>query len=242
MELALWAVRGCLLLVFTRSVLGKVRSRAAFAEFTESVSALLPARLLPARPLSVPLPARLLSVPLPARPLAVAVVTAEAALVPALALPGVLAPPAALDAVPGTAAGTAAVLLVCGLALAAVLLAAFTALAVSAARGGNRVPCRCFGRTTTPLGAVHAVRNAVLLAVAVTGLVATALPGWSPGAGDPVAALTAVLAGAALGLLTTALDDLAALFRPLPRGPLPRSPTPRRSPPRRPLPRKEPAP
>lgn len=188
MELALWAVRGCLLLVFTRSVMGKVRSRAAFAEFTRTV------RSLP--------PARRLSAPLPARTLAVLVVTAEAALVPALALPGVLAPPAVL---------------VAGLGIAAVLLAAFTALAADAARRGSRVPCRCFGRTTTPLGAVHAVRNSVLLAVAVTGLVAVAVTGRSPEAGDPMAVLTALLGGAVLGLLVTALDDLAALFRPLPR-------------------------
>ncbi|MER6914775.1 MauE/DoxX family redox-associated membrane protein [Streptomyces sp. NPDC000594] len=181
MELALWAARGCLLLVFTHSVIGKARSRRAFAEFTDSVSALVPARRLPARPL------------------AVLVVTAEAALVPALALPGLAAPTGVL---------------VAGLALAAVLLAAFTALAVSAARGGNQAPCRCFGRTTTPLGAVHAVRNALLLAVAVTGLLATLSP---EGPADPVAVATALLAGAVLGLLTTALDDLAALFRPLPR-------------------------
>ncbi|MEV5680543.1 MauE/DoxX family redox-associated membrane protein [Streptomyces sp. NPDC052179] len=193
MELALWAVRGCLLLVFTRSVMGKVRSRAAFAEFTGTV------RSLP--------PARPLSAPLPARTLAVLVVTAEAALVPALALPGVLAPPAVL---------------VAGLGTAAVLLSAFTALAADAARRGSRVPCRCFGRTTTPLGAVHAVRNSVLLAVAVTGLVAVTVTGRSPEAGDPMAGdpmvvLTALLGGAVLGLLVTALDDLAALFRPLPR-------------------------
>jgi len=181
-ELVVWAVRGCLLLVFTRSVLGKVRNPAAFVEFTGTVRALR------------------LPVPVPARLLAALVVAAEAVLVPAFALPGPLAPPAVL---------------VAGLGLAAVLLAAFTALAVAAARSGRRTPCHCFGRTATPLGAVHAVRNSILLAVAVTGLVATAVPG--PAAGDPVAVLTAVLAGAVLGLLVTVLDDLAALFRPLPR-------------------------
>lgn len=182
MELVVWAVRGCLLLVFTRSVLGKVQNPTAFAEFTGTVRALR----LPG--------------PLPARPLAALVVTAEAVLVPAFALPGLLAPPTVL---------------VAGLAIAAVLLASFTALAVVAARGGRPTPCRCFGRTTTPLGAVHAVRNSILLAVAVTGLVAVAVRG--PDTGATVAVLTASLAGAVLGLLVTALDDLAALFRPLPR-------------------------
>ncbi|MEU4174566.1 MauE/DoxX family redox-associated membrane protein [Streptomyces sp. NPDC026589] len=182
MELVVWAVRGCLLLVFTRSVLGKVQNPAAFAEFTGTVRALR----LPG--------------PLPASSLAALVVTAEAVLVPAFALPGLLAPPTVL---------------VAGLGIAAVLLAAFTALAVAAARSGRRTPCRCFGRTTTPLGAVHAVRNSILLAVAVTGLVAVAVGG--PGTGDPVAVLTASLAGAVLGLLVTALDDLVTLFRPLPR-------------------------
>ncbi|GAB2712712.1 MauE/DoxX family redox-associated membrane protein [Kitasatospora kifunensis] len=129
-----------------------------------------------------------------ARPLAILVVAAEAAVVVTLALPGAV---------------------VAGLALCAALLTAFTVLAVTASRAGSSTPCRCFGHSSTPLGTVHAVRNAALLTLAGAGLAATALSG--PGHATLAAAATAFLVGGVLGLLATALDDLVGLFRPLPR-------------------------
>ncbi|MCX5207774.1 methylamine utilization protein MauE [Kitasatospora sp. NBC_00240] len=186
MEIVVRVGQGCLLLVFTLSVYGKVRGRRDFAEFTASVRALVPL-FGRSRPPAASAPA----VPV----LAVSVVAAEATVVAALA-------------VPGTAPA--------GFALAAALLAPFTLLALAAARRRSDTPCRCFGRSTTPLGAVHAVRNAGLLAVAAAGLAATVLSGPRPG-GPPAATVTAWLAGGVLGLLATALDDLVGLFRPLPR-------------------------
>ncbi|WP_371483328.1 MauE/DoxX family redox-associated membrane protein [Kitasatospora sp. NBC_00315] len=129
-----------------------------------------------------------------ARQVAALVVAAEAATVVALAVPGTVLP---------------------GLALAAALLGAFTLLAVAASRSPTGTPCRCFGRSSVPFGAVHAVRNAGLLAVAAAGIAATALA--EPGSITPVAAVSAWLAGGVLGLLATTLDDLVGLFRPLPR-------------------------
>ncbi|NBM14644.1 MauE/DoxX family redox-associated membrane protein [Streptomyces sp. GC420] len=102
-----------------------------------------------------------------------------------------------------------------GLALAAVLLAAFALVAAAALRTPRGAPCRCFGRTSAPLGPVHLVRNLVLLAVAGAGLTATALAG--PGHPAPVPAAVAFAAGSVIGLLAVALDDLVALFRPLDR-------------------------
>ncbi|WP_329492823.1 MauE/DoxX family redox-associated membrane protein [Kitasatospora herbaricolor] len=141
--------------------------------------------------------------------LAGSVVAAEAAVVVALAVPATVT---------------------VGLALATALLVPFTLLALASSRRGSGTPCRCFGRSTTPLGAVHAVRNAALLAVALAALVASGLvtsaPATSglatsgpvgPAHAGPAVTVAAWLAGGVLGLLATALDDLVGLFRPLPR-------------------------
>src|SRR5262245_30066038 len=77
-----------------------------------------------------------------------------------------------------------------GLALAALLLVAFTAVLVSMIRRQVRVPCRCFGASNRPPGAVHLVRNAILFAVAATGT-ALAVTGSGPRAELPAAALAA---------------------------------------------------
>ncbi|MFJ3925249.1 MauE/DoxX family redox-associated membrane protein [Streptomyces sp. NPDC090022] len=174
-ETTAWGSRGCLLLVFALSVHGKVRSRRAFEEFTDSVRTLAPA--FAGR----------------ARPAAALVVAAEAVAATALAVPGSGA---------------------LGLALGAVLLAAFTVVVAAALRAGTGAACRCFGRSSTPLSRVHLVRNAVLFAVAGYGLAATVLAG--PGTGAPAAAVVPALgAGAVLGLPAAVLDDLVGLFRPL---------------------------
>ncbi|MDG6107217.1 hypothetical protein Daura_31380 [Dactylosporangium aurantiacum] len=95
-----------------------------------------------------------------------------------------------------------------GFALAAVLLAVLTAgVAVVLARG-TAVPCRCFGASTAPLSRRHLVRNVVLVAAALAGLLLPA--GGLPLAGSVVA----LLAGAVAGLLVTELDQITALFAP----------------------------
>ncbi|HEX7277763.1 MAG TPA: MauE/DoxX family redox-associated membrane protein [Acidimicrobiales bacterium] len=57
-------------------------------------------------------------------------------------------------------------------AIALFMLVAFTCLVVLNLRRGRRPPCHCFGRSGTPIGAGTLVRNLVLMAVAVTLLVA----------------------------------------------------------------------
>jgi len=84
----------------------------------------------------------------PARPAAAAVVLGELAVVLSL-LAGAVAP---------------------GLALALVLVAAFTATIAAALRARRRVACQCFGQSQGPVSAVHLVRNAVILAVTAAGL------------------------------------------------------------------------
>jgi hypothetical protein len=97
-----------------------------------------------------------------------------------------------------------------GLGLAVLLTAAFSHAVLRTVRSGNRTPCRCFGRSSSPLGPRHLVRNGLLLGVAVAGLVASAAGGSAGLAG----ALVAVLAGLFLGLVIAAFDDLAQLVAP----------------------------
>jgi hypothetical protein len=97
---------------------------------------------------------------------------------------------------------------VAGLVVAAAVLAAFTVGTFMAARSqAGAVPCQCFGPSSVPLGMPHAVRNALLCAVAAVGAagvgpVAARLPGVALSLGIGVtAALPAIF-----------LDDLIALF------------------------------
>ncbi|CAM5304619.1 MauE/DoxX family redox-associated membrane protein [Streptomyces abikoensis] len=126
-----------------------------------------------------------------ARPVARAVVAAEGAVWVCLAVP-----------VPAAT--------VVGLALAAGLLAAFTAGIALSLRRGVRTPCRCFGSSASPLGPRHIARNLALTAAAVTGAAAVTAGGTAAPAGAAVAALGGLL----LGGLVTALDDILDLFRP----------------------------
>lgn len=135
-----------------------------------------------------------------------------AASVPGLVpgLPGRWAAPLAVLVVALEAAAAAASLLPAtrsyGLLLAGALLAAFgAAIGRVVAGGGSRVPCRCFGTRSAPLGVRHLVRNGVLLAACATGL---ATPGPAAAAGAAVAAA----GGALAALLIVSLDDLAYLL------------------------------
>ncbi|GAB3933752.1 methylamine utilization protein MauE [Kribbella albertanoniae] len=96
-----------------------------------------------------------------------------------------------------------------GFLLAVLLLLAFTAAIVVTLRRGIRKPCKCFGAATTPLGRAHVVRNVLLLAAAVAGLVAGAT---STASAEPAGVAIAAVAGLVGGLLVTRFDDLVELF------------------------------
>ena len=131
-------------------------------------------------------------------------------------VPARLARPVAVVVV--TAEVTAAVLLVipprlsglAGFAISAGLLAAFTGGIVHAIRHGSREPCRCFGRSETPLGPRHVIRNSFLIVVAVFGAVTTVLGGG----GDVGQFVIAAVVGLIIGGMTVVLDDLIYLFQP----------------------------
>lgn len=95
-----------------------------------------------------------------------------------------------------------------GLALAAALLAVFTAAIIVQLRRGSPAGCRCFGSTGAPVSSLHVVRNAVLLAVAVAGLAASGSSRWD-GSIAAVGGLALLL-----GVLVVRMDDLVALFGP----------------------------
>lgn len=107
--------------------------------------------------------------------------------------------------IPATAAGIA------GFVLAAGLLAVFTWAITTVVRRKQAVACRCFGVSPTPLSGRHIVRNVSLIAAALLGAVATT----ETAAAQLPAAILAGVTGAVIGMLVAALDDLAALLRPL---------------------------
>ncbi|MGI8761045.1 MAG: MauE/DoxX family redox-associated membrane protein [Jatrophihabitantaceae bacterium] len=102
-------------------------------------------------------------------------------------------------------------LAVAGCALAAALSVSFVMSIVQALRHGHRAPCRCFGRSTRPLGAPHIGRNLILLGISVAGLISTLGHRASV---DSQSALVAIAAGLVLGLCIAATDDLANLLSP----------------------------
>jgi hypothetical protein len=111
---------------------------------------------------------------------------------------------------------TAAALLVvapaAGYLLALGVIAAFTVGLYQVVRSGRQVACRCFGASTTPVGATHLVRNAVILVVICLGLAAAAV---AQGAASPLPVrLVAVACGALGGAAIVRWDDLAYLVRP----------------------------
>ncbi|MCF2532193.1 MauE/DoxX family redox-associated membrane protein [Yinghuangia soli] len=99
-----------------------------------------------------------------------------------------------------------------GLALAAVLCAAFTAVAVATMRRGSSVGCACFGsRTSVPMGPWHVARNVALTALAAVGGAVALADGTSTSLEAPAVAL-AVGAAAYLTALAVFTDDLAFFF------------------------------
>ncbi|MDQ2846400.1 MAG: methylamine utilization protein MauE [Actinomycetota bacterium] len=100
-----------------------------------------------------------------------------------------------------------------GCALAAGLTLLFSLVIMRSLRQGNRAPCRCFGRSSTPLGRRHLVRNAILLVVSLIGAAASLF-------GDSLqlsGALVGVVAGLFVGLIVAGFDDLAQLVAPASR-------------------------
>ncbi len=100
-----------------------------------------------------------------------------------------------------------------GFLVALGLLAAFTAVIGAAVIKDKKVACQCFGASSAPVGAAHLFRNAVLLVGAAAGL-AAALSG--PGTGIELeGAITALVTGAVIALMTLYTDDISQLFRPI---------------------------
>lgn len=95
-------------------------------------------------------------------------------------------------------------------ALAGLLSVAFSVTIVQSLRRGNHAPCRCFGRSATPLGARHIARNAVLLVVSILGVSAS----LERGTLHVPAAIVAAAAGLFVGLIIAAFDDIAELVSP----------------------------
>jgi hypothetical protein len=96
-----------------------------------------------------------------------------------------------------------------GLGIAMFLLTVFGVGIAAAMRRGLRTTCRCFGSSSTPLGTRHLVRNALLVAVAATGLA------FGPDQltqADPAGSAVAGAAALVLAALVVRLDDLIDLF------------------------------
>ncbi|GHG93449.1 MauE/DoxX family redox-associated membrane protein [Streptomyces rubradiris] len=130
-------------------------------------------------------------------PVAVLVVGAETAVVGALAVPTTVT---------------------AGFALAAVLLAAFTAVLAGALRREETVACHCFGGGGQPVALRHVLRNVGLLCAASAGLVARLVTTGDTAAPRPAVLLFTAGAGVFLALVTVALDELAYLLsRPDPK-------------------------
>jgi hypothetical protein len=99
-----------------------------------------------------------------------------------------------------------------GCILATLLTIVFSVTIVGSLRRGRRVSCRCFGRSNTPIGKRHLVRNTVLLTLTLLGVLAVTVAAGANLAG----ALVAVLAGSFVGLVIATFEDLAQLVLPAP--------------------------
>ncbi|WP_052422979.1 MauE/DoxX family redox-associated membrane protein [Nonomuraea candida] len=94
-----------------------------------------------------------------------------------------------------------------GLALSAVLLAVFGAATTLALHRGVRALCHCFGGSAVPLSRWHVVRDAVILTVAVAGIVVPDRPG-----GEAAGFAVTVAVAAVAAMVTSRLDDILELF------------------------------
>jgi hypothetical protein len=93
-----------------------------------------------------------------------------------------------------------------GCVLALALIAAFTAGIVIVLRRGTRAVCLCFGTTERPYRPRHLVRNGLLAAAALAGVLLSGHPI------DLVAALIMIAGGAVAALVLVVFDELLELF------------------------------
>ncbi|MCM6771893.1 hypothetical protein NDR87_03630 [Nocardia sp. CDC159] len=105
-----------------------------------------------------------------------------------------------------------------GLVSAAVMLAVFAVAVASAVHRGVREPCRCFGRSSTPMSYWQAGRNLVLALVAAIGAAAL-LSGRAADTAQFGAATIAVLGGVLTGCLVVFADHIVELFQPIEKVP-----------------------
>ena len=174
--------------VFAVSAGSKLRGRRAYRGFVAGLreTGLIPARALPAT--------------------AALLAGGEALIAAILAVLAVVTGVAGEQGVLPAAQGA----LACAAALTAMLAAGVAATI----RSGARARCACFGaRAGRPLGRAHLARNAGLLAVLVTGLVAGPLAHGQP---VPAAAALAAATGSLAALVIIRWEDLADLFVAVP--------------------------
>jgi hypothetical protein len=173
-------------MVFGTSAASKLRSGESWRAFTES---LRPLRLLPYRLV---------------RPVAISVTCFEIGIFLGLSW-------AAFGLVAGVA-GTLAVV-VASLVLAGGLLVVLTGGIALALARGTTATCACFGANDQPLSRRHAVRNGVLLLVALSGAAAT---NFIPaGHVEPPGVVLAGVSGTVAALVFVRIDDLIGLFYPV---------------------------
>jgi hypothetical protein len=97
-----------------------------------------------------------------------------------------------------------------GFGLGVLVLAAFTSVTGSELAKGRQVRCRCFGASGGQIGLAQIVRNVVLLALSLAGLVIEPVSHGGVGAAGLIVAFGLALV-AAVGLVRW--DDLASLAR-----------------------------
>ncbi|WP_395842441.1 MauE/DoxX family redox-associated membrane protein [Archangium violaceum] len=110
-------------------------------------------------------------------------------------------------------AASALLLLLTSLAGYVLALALFTGFTLGIARvlrRGERVRCRCFGASDTPMGASHLVRNGLLIAVTLAGAVGHEV--GPPSSPLSVAGWGAGALGVLAGFFITRWDDLVFLL------------------------------
>jgi len=187
--IAVLTMTGC---VYGASAAAKLRGRRAYRAYRAGLgeAGLVPARLLPAT--------------------AAVLAAGETA-----AAAGVIAA-AVLTALAGPGAVTVAAVSLGGAALLTAILAAGVAVIV---HRGTKARCACFGasaggQAARPLGKAHLARNLGLLIVMAAGLAAGAVANGRPA---PASVIMAALAGAVAAVLLVRLDDLVAVFTPVPR-------------------------
>ncbi|GAA0975447.1 methylamine utilization protein MauE [Acrocarpospora macrocephala] len=103
---------------------------------------------------------------------------------------------------------TSSALLVYAFALSAVLCVAFSLAIITVIRRGSSVACNCFGRQASEFSARHIVRNTLLAAAAVVGMLSAdvGVSSWTTETG------ITIVAGLVLSLLVILMDDLVDLF------------------------------